>query len=98
MSVRSRSKNAAALAIDAENDRVALPAAGADRRAAEAAAATAQLVDQRAEDPGAGRADRMPERDGAAVDVDLLLVDAEQADRVQGDRRERLVDLPQVDV
>jgi hypothetical protein len=37
----------------------------------------------------------MAERDRAAVDVDPVLVDAEHADRVERDRGERLVDLPQ---
>ena len=74
------------------------PPPRADRRAADAAAAPAQLVDERAEDPRAGRADRVAERDRAAVDVDLVLVDAEHPDRVDRDRRERLVDLPEVDV
>ena len=46
----------------------------------------------------AGGADRVAERDRAAVDVDLLLVDAEHPDRVEGDRGEGLVDLPEVDV
>jgi hypothetical protein len=55
-------------------------------------------VDQCAEDAGAGRADRVAERDRAAVDVDAVLVDAEQPHRVQRDRGERLVDLPQIDV
>src|SRR3954471_16241457 len=77
---------------------VALAAARADRRAAVAAAATAQLVHERAEDAGARSADRVADGDGAAVDVDPLLVDAEHADRVQRHGRERLVDLPQVDV
>ncbi len=40
----------------------------------------------------------MAERDGAAVDVDLVLVDAEHPDRVQRHGCERLVDLPQVDL
>ena len=40
----------------------------------------------------------MAERDRAAVDVDLLLVDAEHPDRVDRDRGEGLVDLPEVDV
>src|SRR4051812_9161946 len=44
---------------DFEDDGVALAAAGADRRHAEAAAATPQLVHERAEDPRAARADRM---------------------------------------
>ena len=74
------------------------PPPRADRRAAEAAAAPAQLVDERAEDAGARGADRVAERDGAAVDVDAVLVDAEHPDRVQRHRGERLVDLPQVDV
>src|SRR4029078_464179 len=97
-------------------DRIALAAARADRRAAVAAAAPPQLVDERGEDARAGRADRMadrpgppagapagrayrrPERHAPAVDVHAVLVDAEHADRVQGHRRERLVDLPEVDV
>src|SRR3954471_17778151 len=110
--VRSRSKNAAPrfirvvsatddlalAAVDLDDDRVPLPPAGADGRAALPAAAPAQLVHERAEDARARRADRVAERDRAAVDVDLVLVDAEHADRVERDRGERLVDLPQVDV
>src|SRR5579871_839934 len=83
---------------DADEDRVALSAARADRGAAQPAAAAAQLVDERGEDSRAGGADRVAERDGAAVDVDALLVDAEHPDRRDHDRCERLVDLPQVDV
>src|SRR5450755_2291847 len=83
---------------DAQNQRVALPAARADRRAAEATAAAAQLVDERAEDARAGGADRVAEGDRAAVDVHAVLVDPQHADRVQGDRGEGLVDLPNVDV
>ena len=45
-----------------------------------------------------GRADRMAERDRAAVDVDQLRADAEVAHRLDGDRGERLVDLDQVQV
>ena len=55
-------------------------------------------MDERADDPRARSADRMAERNGAAVDVDLLLVDAEHVDRVERDRSEGLVDLPKVDV
>ena len=40
----------------------------------------------------------MPQRDGTAADVDLLLVDAEFFDDGQRLRRERLVQLEQVDV
>ena len=38
-----------------------------------------QLVERRAEQHGAGRAERVAEGDGAAVDVDALGVDAELA-------------------
>src|SRR5690348_3513566 len=111
MRVRSRSKNAALCAgtvpsplwassarIHLDNNGVALATARADRRAAKATATPAQLQDERAEDPRARCADRVTERDGAAVDVDLVLVDPEHPDRVQRDRRERLIDLPQVNV
>ena len=40
----------------------------------------------------------MPQRDGTAADVDLLLVDAEFFDDGQRLRRKRLVQLEQVDV
>src|ERR1700691_2036114 len=83
---------------DLDYEGVALTAPGADRRAAEAAAAPAQLEDQAADDACARGADRVPERNRASVDVDLVLVDTEHADRVERDRRERLVDLPYIDV
>src|SRR5947199_7404284 len=79
-------------------DRVALTAAGADRGDAEAAAATVQLVHQRADDAGARGADRVTERDRAAVNVDLVFIDVEHADRVDCDRGKGLIDLPEVDV
>src|SRR6478735_967889 len=81
-----------------DDDRVTLAAAGADRRAAVAATAPAQLQHERADDAGATGSDRMAERDRAAVDVHALLVNAEHPDAVERDGRERLVDLPQVDV
>src|SRR6478735_12632250 len=101
--VLSRSKKAAARdigpfpapglgAVDFDHDRVALAAAAADRGDAEAATAAAKLVDERADDAGAGGADRVTEGDRAAVHVDLLLVDAEHPHRVQRDRGEGLVD------
>src|ERR671919_2103171 len=64
-------------AVDLENNGVPLAAAAADRGAAEPAAAAAKLGDQGADDPRAGGADRVPEGDRAAVDVDVVLVDAE---------------------
>src|SRR6185312_9492393 len=99
ISVLSRSKNAAGPgrmrlpAVDLDDHRVALAAAGADCRHAEPAAAAAQLVHERHQDARAAGADRVAERDGAAVHVDLGLVDAEHANRVDRHGRERLVDL-----
>src|SRR4051812_43231464 len=95
---RSPPSTAALGAVDFEDHRVALAATRADGRHTEPAAAPAQLVDERADDARAAGADRMPEGDGAAVHVDLRLVDSQHPHRVQGDRGERLVDLEQVDV
>src|SRR4029077_19290921 len=81
-----------------DEERVALPAAGADCGEAEAAAVAAQLVDHRPQDPSSGRADRVPQCDGAAVHVDLLGIDLEQLRRIQDDGREGLVQLDTLDV
>src|SRR6266481_6010782 len=55
-------------------------------------------MQQRDDQAGAGGADRVPERAGAAVDVQLLAGDAEIALRRHRHHRERLVDLEQVDI
>src|SRR4051794_2771303 len=73
-------------------------AADAERGEAVLAARAVQLVDERAEDHAAGSAQRMAHGDGAAVDVDLLEVQAHVADEPQHHRGERLVDLHQVEV
>ena len=57
-----------------------------------------QAVDQRAGDAGAGHAERVADGDGAAVDVELVEVDAQVAVARDDLRGERLVDLDQVDV
>ena len=57
-----------------------------------------QGVHERRQDARAGRADRMAERAGAAVDVDLLVRDADVLHRRHGDDREGLVDLEQIHV
>ena len=57
----------------------------------------AELVQQRGDDPRPARADRVAERDRAAVDVDLVPVEAELATVGQHLRGERLVDLDQVE-
>lgn len=45
--------------------------------------------------PRARRAERVAERDGAAVDVDLFRVEAELLDAVDVHRRKRLVAVPE---
>src|SRR5215472_14725199 len=57
-----------------------------------------QLVQGGGEQAGAGAAHRVAERDGAAVDVDLVRVGLVHAQPGQHHRGERLVDLEQVDV
>ena len=56
-----------------------------------------QLVEERRDDPGAARPDRVAERDRAAVHVDLVPVEAELAAVGEGLGRERLVDLDEVE-
>src|SRR4051794_30569814 len=93
--VLSKSKNAAARggiglpglrARDLDDDRVTLAAAAADRRDAESSAAASKLVNQRADDPRPGGPDRVTKGDRAAVDVDVVLADAQHPDRVEGNR------------
>src|SRR5690349_5887915 len=88
----------AAERLNLYEDGIALAAAGADRGAAEAAAAALELADEGSDHPGTGSSDRVTEGDCAAVHVDLVLVDVEHLHGVQRDRSEGLVDLPDVDV
>src|SRR5687767_16018869 len=82
-----------------EDDRRAVAARGARAREAELHAAAAHLVRERRDEPRAGRAERMPERDRAAHDVHAVLVDLPVAvllEHVEGRqdlRGERLVHL-----
>src|SRR5690349_15613174 len=73
-------------------------AADAEARDAALAAGLLQRVDQRHEDSRSAGADRMTEGGRAAVDVDLVVRDAEVLHREHGDAGEGLVDFPQVDV
>src|SRR3954471_5265247 len=73
-------------------------AADAERCQPPAEVAALELVDQGAEDHRAGGAQRVTHRDRATVDVRDLVADAEVAHEPHRDRRERLVDLEQVDV
>ncbi|KGC57475.1 acetyl-CoA acetyltransferase domain protein [Burkholderia mallei] len=82
--------------LDAHRGRFA--AADAQARHAALGPARAQRADQRDEDAGARRADRMAERARAAVHVDLLVRQAVLLHRRHRDDRERFVDLVQVDL
>ena len=56
-----------------------------------------ELEQQRLEQPRAGRAERMAERDRAAVHVDLLAIEAELLLDREVLAGERLVDLEEID-
>src|SRR2546430_1037391 len=71
-------------------------AADAERREAVALLALAQLVRGREREPCARRAERMAERDRAAVHVRLLAIEAEVLLDGEVLRRKRLVDLDEV--
>ena len=81
-----------------DDRRQALADPDAERRQPVAAAPPAQLVGERAEQPGARAAERVADRDGAAVDVQLVVVDAQLAHGCEHLRGEGLVELDQVDV
>ena len=81
-----------------EDRRQALADADAHGGDAVPAAAAAQLADEGAGEAGAGAAERVAEGDRAAVDVELLLVDAELAGAGEDLGGEGLVELDQVDL
>src|SRR2546428_718926 len=68
------------------------------RLEAEAATGALQLAQERAHELGAGTPERVAQRDGAAVDVHLAHVGVVLLLPREHDRRERLVDLDQVDL
>ena len=84
------------LALEQRSD--ALADTDAERREAVAAVAPTQLVEQRDDEARAAHPERMPERDRAAVHVDLLLVEAELPHDREALRRERLVELDEVEI
>ena len=81
-----------------DDGRVGHAAALAHRLQTVAAAGALELVEQRGHQASAGAAERMAERDRAAVDVDLAHVGVQLLLPREHDRGERLVDLDQVDV
>src|SRR6185503_14685144 len=74
--------------------------AAADAEAGDAAFQVARFerVQKRDDDARARSADRMAERAGAAMDVDLVRRQVEVADRGERDDGERLVDLVEIDL
>src|SRR5829696_2246727 len=71
---------------DSEDEGVTLAAAAAEGGHPGTAAAALEFQDQVQGDPGAGRADRVADRDGAAVDVDVVRGDLEVAHGLDGHR------------
>src|SRR6266513_1702747 len=55
-------------------------------------------MDKRGEDLGAGAAERVTERDAAAVDVDLRGIELQLADAGDRLRRERFVEFDEIDL
>src|ERR1035441_580847 len=82
--------------LDDGGDTHAAADAQRDQRATRVAAL--ELVDHGAGDHGAGSAQRVAHRDGAAVDVELLVGDVQVLLELQHDGCEGLVQLEQVDV
>ncbi|GEM_PF-114405 len=76
----------------------ALADADAHGRSRPPAAPSPQLVQQRGGDPGAGAAERVTDGDRATVDVDQFAVAAELIDDRDRLRRERLIDLEQLQI
>ena len=72
--------------------------ADAQRREAAGAALALEAPEQADDEADAARAERMAERDRAALGVDRVLVEAEAPDAGDDLRRERLVDLDRVEV
>ena len=81
-----------------DDHRDALTAADAGGRHAVLLAAPPQLEQQRQQQARAAGAERMAERDRAAVDVDLVAIEAQLLLAREILRRERLVDLDQVEI
>src|SRR6185436_13887232 len=74
---------------NADDQRVTLATATAQRGGAHAAAAALEFEGEMQHDPGPGQAGRVAERERAAVDVDLGVVEAELAGRLDADGGKR---------
>src|SRR5918998_6610716 len=81
-----------------EDDRVAAPAAGADRGHTDTSAAAAQFLDQAEDDPGATGANGVAESDRAPIHIDAIGVDTKPPTRDDGNAGKCLVDFPDIDI
>src|ERR1700680_3684162 len=81
-----------------DRERCRSPSAVADGRDAALASAQRERVEQRHDDARAGRAERMAQRDRAAVDVELVVRNVEQIVEEHVVERVRLVVLEQIEV
>src|SRR5439155_9997567 len=93
---RARRDRVFLAALDPRRD--SLAAADAERREPVALLTLAELVGEREREARARRAERVPERDRAAVHVRLLAVEAEILFHRQVLRGERFVDLDEIHV
>src|SRR5207244_728811 len=85
-------------AVDFKQACAALAAADAHRNDAPLGLAPAAFLQDVAGETRAGHAERVPDRDRAAVDIVLLGVDAELVTRIQALAGEGFVELPEIDV
>src|SRR4029077_16523530 len=79
-----------------EQRRLPLADTDAERRQAVAAAAAAQLVEQRDDQSPAPHPERVPDRDRPAVHVHLLVVESELTDDGKALGRKRFVQLDEI--
>src|SRR5699024_5092016 len=86
-----------ALSRNVDDQRIALTTAAAQGGDAAAPASALEFEGEGEDDAGTGSADRVTERHGASVDVDLVLVDAEVLGTGQTDSGECLVDLVEIE-
>src|ERR1700744_660173 len=87
-----------ASSINLEQSRAALAAADAHGHDAPLGLAPMAFLEDVAGETRAGHAEGMADRDRAAIDVVLFGIDAELVARIEALARERLVQLPDIDV
>ncbi len=73
-------------------------AAGAHGREPAFQIAAFEFIQQRADQDGAGRADRMAEGNRAAIHIYLVAIELQVANEFFSDHRKSFVDFPQIDI